>query len=95
MKDIFIDLTYNLDEDNFKISTNVKEEKITDLLSTFIMTQIGQGVDNRKSKENSVYNIHIELDMTTDTFTVSHNCGNNGLRDGIIVRYISKMMEGD
>lgn len=90
MDKLFIDLVYDLDKDEFDISTNIKEEKVTDLLTNFLMTQMGKGVDESKAEELEKYHIRIELDMTLDNFSVKDDCGNKGLRDGILLRYIGK-----
>ena len=36
----------------------------------------------------NVYNIRISIDLETDTFHCSYDCGNKGLREGILLDYI-------
>jgi hypothetical protein len=86
--DLWLDITYNIDDNTFSAKTNIQEDKINDIVETFLYTQIGKGKDNREPIDRPVYHITIKLDLSFDTFSVSDDCGNCGLRDGILMAYI-------
>ena len=87
--DIWVKLTFNLLTGKFKVKTNCNDPK-DHLVSKFLETQVGKGKDDSEAVERNIYNIKIGLDMSNDTFYVSHDCGNKGLRDGILLHYLSK-----
>jgi len=91
---LFINLEYNLDKDTHKIRTNVRKDLVYDTISTFLSTQIGQGADEKKANERKIYHIKIGLDLSLDTFTVSDNTGNKGLRDGILLEIVKRKESG-
>lgn len=86
--DLFIRITYDLKKDESRIRTNIQSESVDDVLTTFLSTQIGKGEDKRKPARRQVYHINLEVDLSYDTFRVSHDTGNLGLRDGIIMQTI-------
>ena len=88
MSILFVELKYDIKKDNFDVSTNIKEKSVSDIVETFLRNQVGAGVDNKEANKYDVYNIRIELDLSDDTFKVSDNCGNKGLRDGILMRFL-------
>lgn len=85
---INLELLYDLNNDSFDISGNAKDPDY--IVKEFLMTQIGKGVDNSKANEKEKYAINIQLDLEFDTFSCAHDCGNLGLRDGILQRFISR-----
>ena len=82
---IFLYIKYNVKENEFEVATNAKDPK--KLVLEYIRSQIGQGTDNVESTKLDMYHIIINLDLSYDVFTVSHDCGNKGLRDGILIHY--------
>ncbi|MCL5018201.1 MAG: hypothetical protein M1416_00325 [Candidatus Pacearchaeota archaeon] len=80
-------LEYDINKDKFDIKGNVKEDCRKDFVSNFLYLQMGKGIDENKAEKRDMYNIKIDLDLTEDKYTVSDNCGNKGLRDGILMRY--------
>jgi len=83
-----LSLDYILDEDKFKVDGNIKPGLQKDFVSDFLMTQIGAGEDFNEAETRDVYTIKINLNIESDEYLVEHNCGNKGLRDGILARYI-------
>lgn len=77
------------------LSTNVKREKVVELLTDFIRDQMGRGVDASSPHEKDVYSIKIRVDLTDDHFTAQSDCGKLGLRDGIIMDAIRQLEAGD
>lgn len=87
----FVELNYNLKKDEFKVISNILDEgKVLNLIENFVRMQVGAGEDLSKANEAEEYNIKIELDFSQDIFYSKDDCGNKGLRDGILLRYILK-----
>ncbi len=83
-------LRYTLSTGELLYATDLKPEAIVNLLETFLESQIGAGGDATPPVEGDVYNIQIRMDLEDDTFYVSHDCGNLGLRDGILMQALGK-----
>ena len=88
MYDASVKLKYDVNNDSFEVDTNVKNP--IDFISTFIRMQIGKGNDTLPANDVDNYQIDIHLDLSEDVYFVSHNCGNKGLRDEILMAYIDK-----
>jgi len=94
MSDIYMKVTYPIETpDEFQIETNAKPEVVGDLLGEFIHGQVGAGADNRPAIERNVYEITLSVDLSDDTWTVNHNCGNRGLREGILMDVMSRISQ--
>ena len=91
-KNLFLDITYPIAAGAAcSIYSNIKTEHRQEVLSDFLVSQIGRGADHRQPNEREVYKIAIRLDLTTDTFTVRHDCGNNGLLTGIVMSVLQQL----
>jgi hypothetical protein len=77
--DIFINLFYDVHEDSFKIKTNLKKEKINEILFECYRATLGQEPDYREFNRKKIYNIQISLDLPEDSFHISSNAGNHVL----------------
>lgn len=87
---IFVNITYPVnDPENYKIESNAKEP--AKILEEYIRAIMGAGKDDKEAAILDVYNIRVEIDLTDDTFTATSNCGNFGLRDGIVMDVISRL----
>jgi hypothetical protein len=89
MSDLNIELKYDVTKNTLNIWSNIKRDRVEDILTTFIRTQIGKGEDKREANKLEEYRILIELDLSYDIFNITDNCGNKGLRDGIIIHYMT------
>ena len=84
-------LNYDIKEDKFDDSQgNIKPERRKDFVFDFLRTQFGAGADDSKPKKRDNYTIRLDLNLNGDIYTVSDNCGNKGLRGGILARYIAE-----
>lgn len=81
----FVNLKYYINENRFDVETNARDPK--GLILEYVRSQMGKGTDNSKATSKDVYEIKITLDTTDDTFGCVHDCGNLGLRDGILLEY--------
>jgi len=84
--DITIKIKYDVIKDKFDVETNAKNPH--ELVSDWIRSQIGKGADSSQSIQSDIYNITLTVDLSQDVFTVNHDCGNKGLRDGILMHYM-------
>ena len=81
-------LKYNVSEDAFNVQTNARERALPEIISIYLETQIGRGVDNSKADQRDEYTIDLDLNLEGDVFRCNHNCGNLGLRDGILLKFL-------
>jgi len=86
-------LRYTLSTDELLFATDLKDEAIFEVLTAFLQDQSGAGVDKTPPVESDVYNIRLRLDLSYDTFSVNHDCGNLGLRDGILIKALTKFRD--
>jgi len=91
MSDLAIDLKYDIKNDKFYVRTNVKQDKVADLVSTFLQGQVGAGKDEREAADRSVYSIKMRVDLSDDSFETSSDTNNYGLRDGILMRFAAML----
>lgn len=88
MEKISTKITHDLTQDSFEVTGNAKYPK--KLVFAFLRTQIGAGVDLNPPTVQDIYTITIKLDPSEDIFSVCHDCGNKGLRDGILARFLQE-----
>lgn len=86
MDTIDVKIIYDINSDTFDVSGNAKDPK--SIVSNFLRTQVGRGVDKNPANNHTVYTILINLDPSEDIFSISHDCGNKGLREGILMRFL-------
>lgn len=88
---LFLSVDYDVIKSKACFSTNIQKEKVADVIVNFLRTQIGAGEDTSEANILDLYEIDLLLDLSTDTFSVSSNCGNLGLRDGILHHLFTKL----
>jgi hypothetical protein len=89
-----IKLQYNIKTDEFKCETDIKQDKLHEIISDFLRTQMSLGPDKREAKTLDIYEITITLDLAdSDTFHLKSNTGNDGLTTGIIMEYFNRLKE--
>lgn len=89
--DIIIEMTFNMKEDTVRIRTNAKHDKVGDLLEDYLHAQIGSGKDTTPATEKDIYNITLGVELGEDIWGSSHDCGNKGLREGIVMRILTML----
>ena len=89
---INIRIDYDINSDVFCYRTNLKPDRVIGAVGNFIRSQMGAGTDATEPNATDLYEIDIDIDLSVDRFTCRHNCGNLGLRDGIMVRFWQKLM---
>ena len=87
---MYIEINFNIEKEQFEYSTDIKENELDEILWAFLRNKCGQGADNSLPETRTKYDIYIELNLTDDSFNCKHNCGNLGLRDGILLKFLEK-----
>ncbi len=90
MSDLYLKLVFDINNGEFDVDTNIKSDKINDIVADFLRTQMGAGVDKSEANKLDKYKIILKVDLSDDSFRVTHNCGNLGLRDGILMEFLRK-----
>jgi hypothetical protein len=92
--DITIEMTFTVKGENVIIRTNAKHEKVQDLLEDYLHSIVGSGKDSTPMVERDTYKIVIGIELAEgDVWGSHHDCGNKGLRDGIIARILALVAE--
>lgn len=92
--DITIDITFTVKDESVVIRTNAKHEKVQELLEDYLHSIMGAGKDHAPMVERDVYKIVIGVELAEgDAWGSHHDCGNKGLRDGIIMRILALVAE--
>lgn len=86
-------IKYNLKEDNFHIVSQIKEEKIKEVIGEVLRAQMGAGSDTRKPVEKNLYTITVDLELEEDTFKISSDTGNKSLTAGILMQLLKEYGE--
>lgn len=86
--DIVIDMEFDMKADKVQIKTNAKHERVADLLEDYLHAQVGTCKDIMTPEDHDIYKIVIGVELGHDAWGSSHNCGNRGLRDGILLRVL-------
>jgi hypothetical protein len=84
----------NGNKDRFVLGGSIKPEGAVTIIETWLHSVMGDGPDG--SDENKLQTYHIEIDWrpSDDNLTIRSNCGNKGLRDGILM-YVLKELTKD
>lgn len=92
---VWVEFTFPIaTPEKFTHTGNIKETCLSDIVSDFIRCQLGAGADHSPAQEREVYHIRLDVDLTYDSFTCTHDCGNLGLRDGILMDILSRLPDG-
>jgi hypothetical protein len=92
---LFVEIKHTISTDTYTYKTNIKKESVSDIVSEFLRGQIGQGADKSKVNKQDTYTIRITVDLSYDTFRCIHDCGNLGLRDGILMYFLKAWDQGE
>lgn len=76
-------------------NTNIKSERLSDVLSDVLQCQVGAVPDNSDAHKRHLYEIEIIIDLSFDDITIQSNTGNKGLTAGILMYFLSKLLENE
>jgi hypothetical protein len=68
-------------------------ECIEEIVGEFLRGQMGRGKDETPPNEQEVYTIKLTVDLSFDIFKASSDCGNKGLRDGILMYFLRALSD--
>ncbi len=86
--DIIIEMAFDMKAETVQIKTNAKRSVVAELIGDYIHAQVGAGKDESPPIQRDVYNIAIGVELDDDSWGSSHDCGNKGLREGILMRVL-------
>ena len=93
--DLWMVITYPMEKpEEFSIKTNIKPDKVEEILTEYLHSKVGSGVDPSPRTEKDVYTIKIGLALAEDEWACEHDCGNKGLREGILMNVLRLLGEG-
>jgi len=87
------DITYNQKSDKYTIKTNLSSVGLKGVVESFLHLQVGAGEDDSKPNVREEYNISISADLRDDSFNASDDCGNECLREGILLCLLRKLKD--
>jgi hypothetical protein len=91
MNKLTVVIKHKVAGDKYEVKTDLNNEGLKEILDTFLRSQMGQGADNRKANKRSIYTIKLTVDLTDDTVVATDDCGNKGLRDGILLCFLKTL----
>jgi hypothetical protein len=86
-----IKIQYDLKENTYRITSEIKKERIQEVIEELLRAQIGAGSDKGEPVEKDIYTIFIDLELEGDIFNVSADTGNKSLTTGILAQLIGKL----
>jgi hypothetical protein len=93
MSDLHIKLKLDVRDDTFRVETDVKRERLKDLLGEVVRSLIGAGQDGSPVEERDIYTVDITIDLSSDAIQIASDCGNKGLETGIIAGAFARIEE--
>ena len=88
---ITFEIKYDLNTEKFSVSGNVNREGLEEIVDTLIRNKIGKGEDSTEANKLDLYVIKFYVDLSEDIIKVNDNCGNKGLRLGILGQLLSNI----
>lgn len=98
MSSLTIKIKFSLDHPNdYQIESDVKPERYIDVLTEYLQDLIGDSQsieDEGDAADLTAYTVRINLDLRTDTYTVTSDTENAGLTTGIIMFVVADLNQG-
>ena len=94
MDQLWIQLDWDVESNEFCYRTNIKDNLVPNIILDYLRLQIGKGKDLTEREEHYLYSIDLFLDLNKDSFSCTNNCGNLGLRDGILLGFCERLNNG-
>ena len=93
MSALMLVVEYDRKEDKFVLDSEIKHELVAEIVSNFLRSQMGAGADDATPEKKRLYAIRLSVDLSDDSFGVTDDCFNKGLRDGILMRLLKMLNE--
>jgi len=91
MDELILQIDFDIKHNLYCFNTNIKKSRIKEIISEYLRLQFGKGIDNSSPNQHDLYEIDISLNLRDDSFRCNHNCGNKGLREGILMNLLNKL----
>lgn len=91
--DVLVTLEFDVKAETVKIGGNAKKEAVEELLADYLHSRVGAGKDETPPEKRDVYHIILGIDLSDDSWFVEHNCGNKGLREGLVMATLQFIKE--
>ena len=88
-----LDIKYYTSIDKFEVGGNVNREGQSELVESFLRSQIGAGMDHSKANKQDEYNIRLRWHPSDDRIESYSDTGNMALRDGILTYFLGTLNE--
>jgi len=93
MSKLYIRVLYNFADDDFSVTSDIKDSSLKEILGEVVRSKIGAGKDKSYPEEREIYEIKCEIDLSDDLITTSSNCGNKSLETGLLMELLTRMNE--
>lgn len=88
-----LDILYQVESNNFEVGGDVNDQGRKGLVENFLLGQVGAGADDREPNVQDTYRIQLQWYPHDDRIVSRSDTGNKGLRDGILMQYLSYLNE--
>lgn len=85
------EIQYDINQDKFSVIGDLNKHGQEELIDTWLRMQMGRGKDHSPANKLDVYKIRLQWTPHMDVISVKDNTGNKGLREGILMRYLSTL----
>jgi hypothetical protein len=85
-----VGIKFDINKDKCEFYGNFTNAGIERILTEWIRSQMGGGEDTSPANRLDLYEIEIDWYPENDKLVCRHNCGNKGLREGIIARCLQE-----
>jgi len=79
------------EEDTFVLGGTLKPEAAPEIISNWLRSVMGDGPDGSQHNPLTTYHIELDWDPANDGLICRSNCGNKGLRDGLLMYVLKKL----
>lgn len=83
------EIQYDINKDKFSVIGDLNKQGQEELIDTWLRMQMGRGKDHSPANKLDVYKICLQWTPHMDVISVKDNTGNKGLREGILMHYLS------
>lgn len=89
--DLYLFVEYDMKNESAKLNTNIKHEMVAEVLGDYLHSRVGSGKDPSEPAQREIYTIKLGLELDGDVWYCEHDCGNKGLREGILMSVLKML----
>ena len=91
---LFAEIYFDFPGNSHSCWTNIKADHVGSIIEEFLLSEIGKAKDSTPPKKQDQYTLCVTVDLSYDDFRAFSDCGNAGLRDGILLQFLRHLDEG-